>query len=104
MKKTNFIRRKSKVRAKIFGTVERPRLSVFRSNVFIYAQIIDDSKGVTLVSSKGARKDSQKVGEEIAKRAVGKKINKVVFDKSGYKYHGSVKALAEAVRKGGLEF
>lgn len=104
MKKDNFERRKRKVRAKITGTVERPRLSVFRSNKFIYAQVINDLKGVTLVSSKSTKTDAEKVGGEIAKKALAKKIKKVVFDKSGYKYHGKIKALAEAARKGGLEF
>ena len=104
MKKDNFIRRKRKVRARITGTKERPRLSVFRSNKFIYAQIIDDSKGVTLAAAKGTRKDAEKVGEQVAKKALVRKIKKVVFDKSGYKYHGKIKALAETARKGGLEF
>lgn len=113
MKKNNFERRKKKVRAKIFGTQERPRLSVFRSNRRIYAQIIDDSKGKTLVSasdlSKNPEKTSKvegakKVGEKVAKGALAKKIKKVVFDKSGYKYHGRIKSLADAAREGGLEF
>lgn len=104
MKRDNFIRRKKKVRARVTGTKERPRLSVFRSNKFIYAQIIDDSKGATLAAAKGKRTDAQKVGEEVAQKARTKKIKKVVFDKSGYKYHGRIKTLAEAVRKGGLEF
>lgn len=113
MKRNNFLRRKIKVRAKISGTEKRPRLSVFRSNKRIYAQLIDDLKGETLVSASSASKETQKiskmeaakkVGQEIAKVAVGKKIKKVVFDKSGYKYHGRIKALAEAAREGGLEF
>ncbi len=113
MKKENFLKRKLRVRAKVEGTKERPRLSVFRSNKFLYAQVIDDESGITLVSVstqeeifKG-KKDIEKAslaGEEIAKRAKDKKIKKVVFDKSGYKYHGQVKALAEGARKGGLEF
>lgn len=113
MKKENFLKRKLRVRAKVEGSKERPRLSVFRSNKFLYAQIIDDEKGVTLASvstqeeifkaKKGLEKASL-AGEEIAKRAKAKKIKKVVFDKSGYKYHGQVKALADGARKGGLEF
>jgi large subunit ribosomal protein L18 len=113
MKKENFLKRKLRVRAKVEGTKERPRLSVFRSNKFLYAQVIDDDKRSTLVSVstqeeafKG-KKNLEKaslVGEEIAKRAKAKKIKKVVFDKSGYKYHGQVKALADGARKGGLEF
>lgn len=104
MKKDNFIRRKKKVRARITGSAERPRLSVFRSNKFIYAQIIDDSKGVTLASASKIKTGAEEVGAEVAKKALAKKIKKVVFDKSGYKYHGKVKALADAARKGGLDF
>jgi large subunit ribosomal protein L18 len=113
MKKENFLKRKLRVRAKVHGTKVRPRLSVFRSNSFLYAQVIDDEKGTTLtaVSTKEEmfkdKKGMEKAilaGEEIAKRAKGKKIKKVVFDKSGYKYHGQIKALAEGARKGGLEF
>ena len=104
MKRDNFTRRKNKVRARIKRTGGRPRLSVFRSNKFIYAQIIDDTKGVTLVSAKDLRTKSESVGEELAKKATSKKIKKVVFDKGGYKYHGAVKKLAEAARKGGLDF
>lgn len=113
MKRDNFLRRKKKVRAKIIGTEKRPRFSVFRSNRNIYAQLIDDSKGETLVSASNLSKDSEKsskteqakkVGEKIAKAALVKKIKKVVFDKSGYKYHGRLKALAQAAREGGLDF
>lgn len=104
MKKDNFIRRKNKVRARIKGKNSRPRLSVFRSNKFIYAQIIEDEKGITLASAKGPKIKAQAVGEEIAKKGISKKVKKVVFDKGGYKYHGSVKILADAARKGGLDF
>lgn len=113
MKRNNFLRRKIKVRAKISGTEKRPRLSVFRSNMRIYAQLIDDEKGKTLASASSLSKKTQKiskmeeaktVGQEIAKKALGKKIKKIVFDKSGYKYHGRIKALADAAREGGLEF
>lgn len=94
--------RRMRARSKVAGTADRPRLSVFRSNKFIYAQVINDEKGTTLVAAKGT--DAVKVGEEIAKKAVTKKIKKVVFDKGGFMYHGKVKKLAEAARAGGLEF
>lgn len=104
MKRDNFIRRKTKVRARIKRAGTRPRLSVFRSNKFIYAQIIDDAKGITLASAKGLKAKAEGVGEDLAKRGISKKVKKVVFDKSGYKYHGAVKKLADAARKGGLDF
>lgn len=104
MKRERFIKRKARVRARIKGTRERPRFAVFRSNKFIYGQVIDDVKGETLASGKGLKKEAAKVGEEIAKRAITKKVKKVVFDKSGYKYHGHIKTLADSARKGGLEF
>lgn len=109
-------RRHRRIRAKVSGTAERPRLSIFRSNKFIYAQIIDDEKGITLVSasdaetkpaktkSKGKLEISKTVGEEIAKRAKAKNISKVVFDRSGYLYTGRVKQIAEGARAGGLDF
>lgn len=99
-------RRHNRVRAKIRGTSDRPRLCVFRSNKYIYAQLIDDEKGTVLaaVSGKKAVKNSSKVGKSIAEKAKDKKIGKAVFDRGGYKYHGRVKALAEGVRKGGLKF
>lgn len=109
-KVTSRIRRKARVRAKIHGTAERPRLVVFRSLNNIYAQVIDDEAGKTLVSAsdiknKGKKTDNAKsIGEEIAKQAKAKKIETVVFDRNGYKYHGRVKALAEAAREGGLKF
>lgn len=104
--------RKARVRAKIIGTMDRPRLSVFRSSVHIYAQIINDNIGKTLVSASdlGLKEKekkvetAEKVGEAIAKKAIAKKIKKVVFDRNGFKFHGRVKALAEGARKGGLEF
>jgi large subunit ribosomal protein L18 len=89
-------KRKARIRAKIKGTAQRPRLSVFRSNKAIYAQVIDDVKGHTLASAFG--QDAQKVGEEIAQIVKSQKIKTLVFDRSGYKYHGRIKALAEAVR------
>lgn len=107
-------RRHARVRNKISGTAERPRLCVFRSNTNIYAQIIDDVAGNTLVQAstldkeikiKHANKEAAKeLGTLIAKRATDKKIKTVVFDRGGYIYHGVVKELAEAAREGGLEF
>ncbi len=111
-------RRKIRVRKKVKGTSERPRLSVFRSNKHIYAQVIDDTAGKTLaaVSTKSkafgaaAAKDGKKVGAAktigklLAKVALEKGITKVVFDRSGYIYHGRVSALAEGAREGGLQF
>ena len=107
--------RHTRIRGTVVGTAERPRLSVFRSNANITAQIIDDEKGVTLVSVTSLEKGlkltnggnveaAKKVGAEIAKRAKKAKINEVVFDRGGYLYHGRVKALAEAARENGLEF
>jgi len=104
-------KRISRTRAKIIGTKERPRLSVFRSLKYIYAQIVDDGNGKILVSvdsrkEKGAKNNIEtaaRIGEEIAKLALQKKIKAVVFDKRGYKYHGKVKALAEEARKAGLK-
>ena len=106
-------RRHARVRNKISGTPECPRLNVFRSSSHIHAQIIDDVNGVTLVSASsvdmklangGNVEAAAKVGEEIAKRAQAKKIENVVFDRGGYIYHGRVKALAEAAREAGLKF
>ena len=98
------IRRHKKVRAKIKGTSKSPRLCVFRSNKYIYAQLIDDEIGKTLASAKSELKKADKVGKDIAKKAGDLKIEKVVFDRGGYKYHGKVKAIAEAAREGGLKF
>lgn len=107
-------KRHARVRTKIQGTAERPRLNVYRSNKYIYAQIIDDVAGHTIVSASSLEKDFEgagsnveaaaKVGELIAKRAVEKNITSVVFDRGGYLYHGRVKALAEAARENGLQF
>ena len=107
--------RHARVREKVFGTATEPRLNVFRSNINIFAQIIDDEKGVTLVSASSIDKElkiengsnieaAAKVGELLAKRAKDAKITKVTFDRGGYQYHGRVKALAEAARENGLEF
>ena len=107
------IRRHVRVRQKISGTAECPRLNVFRSNANIQAQIIDDVKGVTLVSASsmqlklengGNVEAAKAVGTELAKRALEKNIKAVVFDRGGYIYHGRVKALADAAREAGLEF
>ena len=107
------VRRHARVRRKISGTAECPRLCVYRSNKNIEAQIIDDDKRVTLVASSSMSlklengsnvEAASKVGADIAKKALAKKIKKVVFDRSGYVYHGRVKALAEAAREAGLEF
>ena len=106
-------RRHMRVRGKISGTAERPRLSVYRSNKNIYAQLIDDVKGVTLasastldseVSGKTKTDQAASVGELIAKRGAAKNIKNVVFDRGGYLYHGRVAALATAARENGLQF
>ncbi len=98
------IRRHHRVRAKVSGTKQAPRVSVFRSNRYISAQVIDDTEGKTLVSAKGPKNKPEPVGEELAKKALSAGIAKVVFDRGGYKYHGRVKNLAEGLRKGGLKF
>lgn len=108
----NRLRRKKRVRAKISGSAEKPRLAVYKSLTGIYAQIIDDAKGKTLASAKTLEiakakntiADAKKVGELIAKKCDKLKIKTVVFDRAGYKYHGKVKALAEGAREGGLKF
>jgi large subunit ribosomal protein L18 len=108
------MKRHKRVRAKISGTPERPRLNVFRSETNIYAQVIDDVNGVTLVSASSLEKDftcdgdkkaaAEKVGQMVAERAKAKGIETVVFDRGGYIYHGRVQALAEGAREGGLQF
>ncbi|MFN3336852.1 MAG: 50S ribosomal protein L18 [Thermomicrobium sp.] len=111
-------RRHLRVRAKVFGTPERPRLNVFRSNKHIYAQIIDDTRGHTLVAASTLEQEvrdrfpephpkveeARVVGQVIGERALSRGITKVVFDRGGYKYHGRVKALAEGARAAGLQF
>lgn len=114
LKRAKYIRRKKRVGAKIFGEKSRPRLSVFKSNTHIYAQLVDDVAQATMAASSdlGIKKtdkmtkiqSAEKVGEDIAKKAVAKKIKKVIFDRNGFRYHGRVKALADGARKGGLEF
>jgi large subunit ribosomal protein L18 len=116
-KKTGKKRRQVRIRKKVTGTSERPRLCVYRSLNNVYAQIIDDVKGTTLAAAstlekeikgdkghKGNIEAAKKVGTLIAKKATGAGIKLVVFDRSGYRYHGSIKALAEGSREGGLEF
>ena len=113
-KKANRVKRHVRVRAKISGTPDCPRLNVFRSAKHIYAQLIDDTKGVTLCSASklekgfegfgGNAEAAKKVGRKLAERAKEKGINDVVFDRSGYVYHGRVAALAEGAREGGLNF
>ena len=113
-KKAMRLHRHVRVRGKISGTPERPRLNVFRSNANIYAQLIDDVNGVTLVSANTLEKEfegatgnceaAKKVGTVLAERAKAKGINVVVFDRGGYVYHGRVAALAEGAREGGLQF
>jgi len=102
---------KRRIRKNIFGSTEKPRMSVFRSNKQIYAQIIDDDKNITIASSsdlgsKGKTKMTRatEVGEALAKVASGKKISEIVFDRGGFTYAGRVKALAEALRAGGIKF
>ena len=108
------MQRHTRVRGKISGTPERPRLNVYRSNANIYAQIIDDVNGVTLAAAASNEKDfegaagnkeaARKVGKLVAERAKAKGIDTVVFDRGGYIYHGRVAELAEGAREGGLEF
>ena len=108
------LHRHTRVRGKVSGTAERPRLNVYRSLNHIYAQVIDDVNGVTLAAAASNEKDfgmtggnkeaAKKVGELIAKRALEKGISEVVFDRGGYVYHGRVQELAEGAREGGLKF
>lgn len=108
------IKRKTRVRSKIHGTSSRPRLSVFRSNKYIYAQLIDDDKRTTIfgISQKKLKasnkvkpvENSRQLGIELAKAAQDKKIKEVVFDRGAYIYHGRIKAFAEGAREGGLKF
>ncbi|MDD3646613.1 MAG: 50S ribosomal protein L18 [Candidatus Gracilibacteria bacterium] len=111
-KTLNRVRRHIRVRSKVSGTANRPRLAIFRSNSNIYAQLIDDTAGKTLAATSdlkmkkdGTKTDmSKKVGAEIAKLASTLKITDVVFDRGGFSYHGRVKALADAAREAGLKF
>lgn len=106
-------KRKKRIRKKVFGTTERPRLSVFRSARHVYAQVIDDVRGVTLAHvhsfTKGSEQRANKalcseLGKKLAATCKAKNISKVVFDKNGYAYHGRIMALADGAREGGLEF
>lgn len=101
------------IRNKVEGTQVRPRLSVFKSNKAIYAQIIDDSKGVTVAASSSVELDkkggvnltiSKSVGKKLAEKAIASGIDSIVFDRNGYLYHGNIKALADGAREGGLKF
>ena len=108
------LKRHKRVRGKIMGTAVRPRMNVFRSRTNIYAQVIDDISGKTLVSASsldkeierygGNKEAARKVGQLIAKRAIDNKIESIVFDRGGYVFHGRVKELAEGAREGGLKF
>src|SRR5690349_6986252 len=106
-------KRKKRIRARLEGSIEKPRLSVFRSNKHIYVQLVDDVKGHTLVAASSVEEElkgkvgssiegAKTLGNLVAKRAIAKNITQVVFDRSGYLYHGRVKALADAAREGGL--
>ncbi len=110
-KKARRLKIKARIRGRISGTAARPRLTVFRSNKEIYAQLVDDVKAVTLVSasSRGIKEGTKVeiaavVGRDIAKKAIEAGINEVVFDRNGYLFHGRVKSLADAAREGGLKF
>lgn len=106
------LKKHRRVRAKISGTSQRPRLNIFRSNKAIYAQLIDDTKGVTIASASSMElkvnnnniETSTQVGQLIAKKALDLKIDTIVFDRGGYLFHGKVKALADAAREAGLKF
>ncbi len=108
------LKKKVRLRKKLYGTSERPRLSVFRSARHVYAQLIDDTVGKTLVEAssltsdvkggKGSRVAAKAIGIEIAKRAQGKNIKAVVFDRNGFQYHGRIQAIADGAREGGLIF
>jgi large subunit ribosomal protein L18 len=112
IKREKRIRRHTRVRSIVSGTSDRPRLSVFRSGSHMYAQVIDDTKGVTVaaassieIKGRAAKTDiSREVGKLIAEKALAAKIKAVSFDRGGFRYHGRVKALADAAREAGLEF
>lgn len=117
VKTTGLERRKIRIRKKVTGTAQRPRLNVFRSNKHIYAQVIDDTKGMTIVAVSTKTKElagsaaelkkadvAKKVGAAVAKIALEKGIDKVVFDRGGYIYHGRIKSLADGAREAGLKF
>lgn len=101
MLKPDRIKRKKRIRSKISGTTERPRVSVFRSNKYIYAQAIDDSKGITIAQAKSD--NATQAGNDLAKKLIDAKVKAVVFDRGGYRYHGRVEALANGLREGGVQ-
>ena len=110
-KQAIFARRKARIRAKIRGSAERPRLAIFKSHKYIYAQVINDDKGHTLAAfnsrdskAKTPVERAREVGIEVAKKAKAAKVTKVVFDRGGYIYTGKIKIVADAAREGGLEF
>ena len=108
------LQRKRHIRKQIFGTAERPRMTVHRSNRFVYIQVIDDVKGVTIAAVNNRQKDNadlktnvenaEKLGEKIGQKLKEQSVSTIVFDRNGYKYHGVVKAIAEGARKTGLKF
>ncbi len=114
LNKKRRLRRKRIIRKKLFGTLNKPRLSVFKSNKYIYVQVIDDDKGNTIASESSLNKDKKKrklnkdvagkVGESIGKKLLEKKISSIIFDRNGFLYTGKIKALADGARKAGLEF
>jgi len=111
LKTAQRLRRRTRIRAKVSGTTERPRLSVFKSNKFTYAQLIDDTTGKTIaaVSTEGAKAKTpllaaQEAGKTLAEMATKKNVEKVVFDRGGYIYTGKIKAIADGAREGGLKF
>lgn len=106
-KKQLAVQRKRRIRAKVSGVAARPRLSVFRSNQALYVQLINDETGVTVMSDSSKKKNkaaARELGLRVAKTAVEKGITAVVFDRGGYKFHGTIKELADAAREGGLQF
>ncbi len=110
-KAITFARRKARIRAKVTGTAERPRLAVFKSHRYIYAQLIDDTAGKTIVAhdsraskAKTPVERAREVGAEIARKAKAAKVSKIVFDRGGFLYTGKIKMVADAAREGGLQF
>ena len=112
-KRVGRFKKKMRIRRRLSGSEERPRLSVFKSLKHVYAQLIDDAQGATLVSAssneeklkgKSGKEAAKVVGKELASRALAKKISQAVFDRNGYKFHGKIKELAEAAREAGLKF
>lgn len=109
--KTQRSHRHARIRAKVFGTADRPRLAVYRSNKYVYAQLIDDTAGATIAAAdsrsytdKNKQECGHEVGQSIAKAAIQKGVAQVVFDRGGFQYHGTIKAVADGAREGGLKF